>query len=88
MQISFNLTDDVVQQLKAIPNLDNFVNRVIEKALQNQVATHDKPSKWALMVQEIESNPALNLDGYSEQLKKDARAVRENFIFHGDENGQ
>ena len=88
MQMSFDLTDDVVQQLKTIPNLDNFVNRVIQKALLNQAVANDKHSKWALLAQEIESNPALNLDGYSEQLKKDTLEVRENFIFPSDENSQ
>lgn len=88
MQMSFDLTDDVIQQLKTIPNLDNFVNRVIQKALQNQAVANDKHSKWALLAQEIESNPALNLDGYSEQLKKDTLEVRENFIFPSDENSR
>jgi regulatory protein YycI of two-component signal transduction system YycFG len=80
MQMSFDLTDDVVQQLKTIPNIDNFVNRVIKKALQNQLVINDKSSKWALLAQEIENNPTLNLDGYSEQLKKDTLEVREGFI--------
>ncbi len=88
MQMSFNLTDDVVQQLKAIPNLDNFVNRVIQKELQNQVVTLDKPSKWALMAQEIESNSVLNLAGYSEHLKKSALEIRENFVFPSDDSTQ
>ena len=88
MQMTFDLTDDAVQQLKTIPNLDNFVNRVIKKALQNQAVANDKPSKWALLAQEIDSNPALNLDGYSEQLKKDTLEVRENFIFTSDESSR
>ena len=88
MQISFDLTDDVVQQLKSIPNLDTFVNRVIKKALQNQLISNDKPSKWALLAQEIENNPTLNLDGYSKQLKKDTLELRESFIFSSDQNSQ
>lgn len=88
MQISFDLTDDVVQQLKLIPNLDTFVNRVIKKALKNQLISNDKPSKWALLAQEIENNPTLNLDGYSKQLKKDTLELRESFIFSSDQNSQ
>jgi len=86
MQMSFELTDDVVQQLKMIPNPDNFVNRVIQKALQNQDIVNDKPSKWVLLTQEIESNTHLNLDGYSDQLKKDVLELRENFVFASDKD--
>jgi len=86
MQMSFELTDDVVQQLKTIPNPDGFVNRVIQKALQNQEIVNNKPSKWALLSQEIESNADLNLDGYSEQLKKDVLDLRADFIFASDKN--
>jgi hypothetical protein len=86
MQMSFELTDDVVQQLKTIPNPDGFVNRVIQKALQNQEIVNKKPSKWALLSQEIESNADLNLDGYSEQLKKDVLDLRADFIFASDKN--
>lgn len=81
MQMSFDLADDVVKQLKTIPNLDSFVNRVITKALQNQITANVKPTKWVLFAQEIQNNPSLNLDGYSEQLKKDTLEIRENFIF-------
>lgn len=44
-----------------------------------------KPSKWALLAQEIDSNPDLNLAGYSEQIKKDALDVREGFSFPSDD---
>lgn len=85
MQMSFDLTDDVVQELKVMPNIDAFVNQLIKKALQNQNKTKKKHSKWALLVQEIENNPALQLNGYSEQLKNDMQEVRENFFFASDE---
>jgi hypothetical protein len=85
MQMSFDLAEDVAQQLKVIPNIDDFVNQVIKKALQNQTVIKEKPSKWALLAQEIENNPSLQLNGYSEQLKKDMREVRENFFFANDE---
>ena len=86
MKISFDLTDDVVKQLKSILNLDKFVNLVIKKVLQNQLISNDKPSKWALLAQEIENNPSLNLDGYSKQLKKDSLGLRASFIFSSDQN--
>jgi hypothetical protein len=85
MQMSFDLTEDVVEQLKVMPNSDDFVNQVIKKALQKQTVIEEKPSKWALLAQEIENNPALQLNGYSEQLKKDMLEVRENFFFANEE---
>jgi hypothetical protein len=85
MLMSFDLTEDVVQQLKVMPNIDDFVNQVIKKALQSRMEVKKQPSKWALLVQEIENNPSLQLNGYSEQLKKDMREVRENFFFANDE---
>jgi len=34
-----------------------------------------------MFAREIQNNSSLNLDGYSEQLKKDTLEIRENFIF-------
>jgi hypothetical protein len=39
MQMTFDLKDDLAQQLKKIPSIDAFVNQVINKALQSQVNT-------------------------------------------------
>jgi hypothetical protein len=83
MLMSFDLTEDVVQQLKVMPNIDDFVNQVIKKALQSQAVIEEKPSKWALLAQEIEQKNYFG--GYSEQLKKDMLEVRENFAFPSDE---
>lgn len=81
--MSFDLTEDVVQQLKVMPNSDDFVNQLIKKALQSQAAIEEKPSKWALLAQEIEQRNYFG--GYSDQLKKDMLEVRENFAFPSDE---
>lgn len=43
MQVTFDLKDNLAQQLKKIPSIDAFVNQVINKALQSQVNTK-KPS--------------------------------------------
>lgn len=85
MLMSFDLTDDVIQQLKLVPDIDNFVNQVIQKALKKEIITKEQPSKWGMFVQEIENNTNLQLNGYSEQLKKDMQEVRENFFFSNDE---
>lgn len=78
MQISFDLTEEVIQALKLIPDKDDFVNQVIKSALQKQ-QFQNKPSKWATLAQEIEQENYFS--AYSEQLKKDMSTVRENFIF-------
>jgi len=85
MQMTFDLKDDLAQQLKTIPDIDDFVNQVINKALQNRVKTKEQPSKWALLAKEIKNNPNLHLNGYSVQMKKDMCEVRENFVFSSDE---
>ncbi|MDD2660195.1 MAG: hypothetical protein PHY54_11055 [Methylococcales bacterium] len=85
MQLTFNFTDDIAQQLQALPNSTEFVNQAIKKALLNKAATEAKPSKWAKFVQEIENSPELQLGDYAEQLKTDLCEFRENFVFPGDE---
>ena len=37
--MTFDLKDDLAQQLKKIPSIDVFVNQIINKALQSQVNT-------------------------------------------------
>lgn len=41
MQMTFDLSDDVVKQLKSLPNADSFVNRILSKALQNYLVDTD-----------------------------------------------
>jgi len=85
MQISLNLSETTIQQLKNLADPDIFVDDVVKQALQGQVKVEKKRSKWALLVQEIGSNPDLNLAGYSEQIKRDALEVREGFSFPSDD---
>ena len=85
MQISLNLSETTIQHLKNLSDPDSFVEDLVKKALQSQVKVEKKPSKWALLAQEIDSNPDLNLAGYSEQIKKDALEVREGFSFPSDD---
>ena len=75
MQISLNLSETTIQHLKNLSDPDRFVEDVVTKALQNQVMANKKPSKWALLAQEIEERNYFG--GCSEQIKKDAQAVRE-----------
>ena len=83
--MSFNLSEAVIQQLKNLADPDSFVDELITKALKDKHKITEKTSKWALLAQEIDTNPELNLAGYSEQINKDALEVREGFIFTSDE---
>jgi hypothetical protein len=85
MQVSFNLSVITVEKLKQVSNPDRFVDELIIKSLNNQKFAHKKQSRWALFAREIESDPALNLAGYSQQLKMDALEVREGFIVPADD---
>ena len=53
-----------------------------EKCLKNQEMIESKPSKWVLFTQEIEKGNYFN--DYSEQIKRDAKEVREGFVFASD----
>lgn len=79
MQISLNLSETTIQHLKNLPDPDSFVEDLVKKALQSQVKVEKKPSKWALLVQEIEQGNYFN--DYSEKIKIDAKEVREGFDF-------
>lgn len=46
------------------------------------MTTKNKPSKWALLLQEIEIGNYFN--DYSEQIKKDVQEVRKGFSFPSD----
>ena len=51
MQMSFDLTEDVVQQLKVMPNSDDFVNQL--RRIQVINAT---PSKSSVLSEAISQN--------------------------------
>ena len=85
MQITFDLSVETVKKLQSMPNIDDFIQQLINNALNNSVKVKKPLSKWALLVQEIENNPALQLNGYSEQMKEDMREVSDNFFFPSDE---
>ena len=83
MQININLSESTVNQLHNLPDPDSFVEEALKKALQSQAIPKSKPSKWALLAQDIEKNNYF--DGCSEQIKKDAQEVREGFNFSSDD---
>jgi hypothetical protein len=56
----------------------------IRRTLQNKATVKTKPSKWALLVQEIESTPELQLGDYAVRLKGDMGELKEHFEFPSD----
>ncbi len=87
MEITFQLSDEIIQELRQIPNIDHFVGMVLKNALLDKsFCNHPNTtslSKWGKIAQRIEDYP-LGLDGYSTELKKDIHEFRENFSFGQD----
>ena len=82
MEVTFRLSDEIIQQLLLIPNPDQFVGEAIKNALKElsfrrQTST-SQPSRWARLVRRIDEHPG-GLEGYSAQLQRDMREFRENF---------
>ena len=75
MQLTLTLPDTLVQQLKSIPDSDNFVREVLQNAVKEYARP---PSKWSKMAERIEQN-AIELGDYTLQFKHDMQTVRENF---------
>jgi hypothetical protein len=84
MEITFHLSDEIIHELRQIPNTDNFVGMVLKNALLDKSICHHPHtsplSKWGKIAQRIEDYP-LALDGYSTELKEDIHEFRENFSF-------
>lgn len=79
MQITFNLPEDLAQQLQIMPDCEVFVRETLQAAMQQRQAR--KPlSKWAKIARRIEET-AGGLGDYSEQFKQDMREVREELVF-------
>lgn len=82
MEMTFRLSDEIVQQLRQLPNPDQFVGDVLKKALKEvssrKGVSTSQPSRWAKLVKRIEEQPA-GLNGYAAQLQRDMQEFRENF---------
>ena len=84
MDMTFRLPDEMSQQLRQLPNPDQFVREVLQKALNSlerrSGASPSQSSKWAQLVQRIHEEPG-GLRGYSAQLQHDMQEFRDNFAF-------
>lgn len=81
MEMTFQLSDEIIQQLRQLSNPDQFVGEVLKKALKDPSFHREPPtsqlSKWARLVKRIDEHPG-GLDGYSAQLQHDMQEFREN----------
>ncbi len=81
--------DEIGKQIQQLANPSEFVSQVVKEALINltinkpQMKNVSEPSKWAKIAERIHNDP-VHLAGYSQQLKKDMRELRENFEFQHD----
>ncbi len=89
MEMTFRLSDDIIQQLRQLPNPDQFVGEVLKNALKDVSSfsgvSTSQPSKWANLVKRIDEQPG-GLNGYAAQLRRDMQEFRENFAL-GKEDG-
>lgn len=84
MEMTFRLSDEIIQQLRQLSNPDQFVGEVLRSALRDvafrKSASETPVSKWAKIAQRIEEHP-VGLNGYAPQLQQDMKEFRENFAF-------
>lgn len=84
-EITIVLRDKIARQVARLPNPQEFVNQAVEHALRNQDSAPqtEAPSKWARLVERIESQPGLG--EYDEKFRRDMKEFRRNFRFKHDE---
>ncbi len=84
MEMTFRLPDEMSQQLRQLPNPEQFVREVLQNALNNRGQRSSvipaQSSKWAKLVKRIHEEPG-GLRGYSAQLQHDMQEFRDNFAF-------
>jgi len=87
MHLTILVPDDLGQRVRRLPDPDRFVTEALLQALRERPKPAreeaEKPSRWARLAAEIEKDP-VHLDGYSEQLDRDVREFREDFLFEHD----
>jgi hypothetical protein len=82
-EITIILRDKIARQVARLPNPQEFVNQAVEHALRNQGSSQtEAPSKWARLVERIESQPGLG--EYEKKFRRDMKEFRSNFRFKHD----
>lgn len=87
MQFTIALPDEMGRRIRKMRDPEGFITRAIAKAVKESPPSEEKapaePSRWARLAQRIAEDP-VHLDGYSEQLIRDAREFRDDFAFRHD----
>jgi hypothetical protein len=83
--LTFNLPDDLAEEVSHLEDPDRFVVQALTKALKRQDTAEQEaePSKWAQLVARIESEGA-SLGEYAEAFKQSGKEFRRNFRFKHD----
>jgi hypothetical protein len=83
MEMTFRLSDDIIQKLRKLPNPDQFVRDVLTNALRDasfrKKTSLSPSSKWAKIAKRINEHP-IGLDGYAARLQQDMLEFRENCL--------
>ena len=89
MKITVTLPDEIAEQVRGLPDREEFVARAVETALANRprppIPPESAPSKWAKIVERIESRPPSPLGEYADKLARDQKEFRRTFRFKHDE---
>jgi hypothetical protein len=87
MKITITLPDEIAERVRQLPDSDEFVTRAVEAALAREESSMPpsgpKPSRWAQIVERIESQPSLG--SYAKKFDADRREFRRDFHFPHDE---
>ena len=87
MELTILVPDELGRRVRKLSDPDRFVTEALSQAFKKSPKTalkeSEKPSRWARLAAEIEEDP-VHLDGYSDQLERDARELREDFLFQHD----
>jgi hypothetical protein len=87
MKITITLPDEIAEQVRQLPDRDEFVTRAVEAALAASPpspAAEATPSRWAQLVERIESQ-SFSLGSYAKEFDADRKEFRRNLRFPHDE---
>lgn len=88
-KLTITFPDRIAKRVERLPNPDEFVSRLVEGALTHDEVPAEHPeagdSKWAKLVQRIESE-STSLGDYYEQFKEDLAEFRRDFRFKHDDD--
>jgi hypothetical protein len=87
MKSVISLPNEIAEQVRQLPDRDEFVARAVEAALADSPPSppaEAEPSRWAQLVERVESGQ-FSLGSYAKKFDADRREFRENLSFPHDE---